>query len=235
MRLVLLTLTLGLFLAAPALAEPEVAWRVIDGYGTAFAPQYNSHATAGGWVAAYHGLRRPQETDKTLMHSAWVYMQACGCGETETYWDIAGGMEKLFNSRGFPRTPVKERCRFSDKYGETGTFGDYVARIKQNLPVIVSFCYHHGDEHGLAFARERIHSCLSVVGIGYLYYNGRGLLICHDGLAAGAANPAAADRIDPARWSLPTTGVPWAQPGTALYRWDGDQTNVLMVFMGKPQ
>jgi hypothetical protein len=220
--------------ASAALAEPSVAWRVIDGYGAAFCQEYNSHATAGGWVAAFHGLRRQDESDKTLCHAAWVYMQACDCGGTDTNWDIAGGMQKLFNSRGYPHTPVKERCRYSDKYGETCTFSDYVARIKQNLPVIVTYTYHHGDEHGLVFARGRSRNCLSMVGIGYMYYNGRGVLICHDGLTGGQSNPAQADKIDPGAWGLATEGQPWNQPGTSLYRWDGDYTNLLMVLVGKP-
>ncbi len=235
MRPIALGIALGLLYAlASAAPAAEVAWRVLDAPGPAFSPQYNSHATAGGWVTDYHGLRRRAESDKTLMHSAWVYMQACDCGGADINWDIAGGMQKLFNARGYPSTPVKERCRYSDQYGETCTFGDYVARIKQNRPVIITYTYHRGDEHGVVFAHGRTKQCLSMVGIGYMYYNGRGVLICRDGLALGAPNPAQADRIDPAQWGLATEGRPWNEPGTSLYRWEGDYTNLLMVFLGKP-
>lgn len=230
-------LALGLLLAAAwpsAGRAAEVAWQVVDNCGAYFTIQYNTHATAGGWLTWYHGLARPGESQKTVIHAAWVYMQSCDCGETDTHWDVAGGMLRLFGARGYPHTPVKERCRYSQRLGETAGFGDYVARIKQNLPVILTFCYDPAAQSGLQAARPRGKSCISVVGIGYMYYNGRGVLICHDGLSASDPNPAQGDKISPAAWGLDLADRPWMQPGTALYRWDGDYRNLLMVFVGQP-
>ena len=213
---------------------PDVAWRTVDGCGTCFALQRNSHATAGGWVTAYDGLRQSGESNSSLINDAWVYLQGCDCGQPGTAWDIAGGMQNLFASRGYANTPVKERCRYSRHADEIGSFDDYVARIQQSLPVILTFCYDPSASRSLTSASPRATKCFSMVGIGYMYYNGHGVLICHDGLTGSQSSPAQVDRVDAAAWGLPTEGKPWGQPGTSLYSWDGKYTNLIMVFVGRP-
>lgn len=214
---------------------PDVAWHVVDGWGTSFALHRNSHATAAGRLASYHGLQRSGECDSGLINDAWVYLQECDCGQPGTVWDIAGGVQKLFASRGYAHTPVKERCRYSRHSEELGSFDDYVSRIKQNLPAVITFCYAPDAGRSLTAADPRATKCFSMVGIGYMYYNGHGVLICHDGLTRNQKSPAQADRIDPAAWGLPAEGRPWGHSGTSLYVWDGSYTNLIMVFVGVPE
>ena len=75
--------------------------------------------------------------------------------------------------------------------------------------------------------------CFSVLGIGYMTYDGQKFLICHDGISsAEAAGPAAPDGVSAQGLGINTQGKPWGHAGTSLYKWDGAYKNLVMVFAG---
>lgn len=216
--------------------EPRVAWRVVERSGSAIPLYKNSHATAAGWVTAYHGLKKPGETDKEVIAALWVRMQTCDCDAPgkPTLWNIYSGMKDLFSARGYPGTGFKERCRYSEEEEQIAGFDDYTSRIRANLPVVLTFCYEPEAKRGLGRASRRVSKCFSMAGIGHLIYNDQKFLICHDGIDQDADFAAKVDRVDPAALGLPTEGKPWGQSGTSLYRWDGKYTNLVMLFVGTP-
>ena len=136
-------------------------------------------------------------------------------------------------ARGRPNTAIKQRCRYSSNASERATFDDYVYTINGNRPVVLTFCYDPASAKNLAAAKRRVSKCFSVLGIGYMNYDEKKFLICHDGItSAEAAGPAAPDRVSAKSLGLNTQGKPWGQSGTALYKWDGAYKNLVMVFVG---
>jgi hypothetical protein len=231
---VLLTVALAL---AGAPASAEVSWTTVEDYGYALALERNSHATAGAWMADYWDLRKPQESDKKLIATCWVYMQHCDCGTPgkPTWWQVREGMEKLCTARGWGGTYFKEKVRFSAYESEKAGWDDYVERIDGGYPVLVTYCYADGADRDLDAAGTREKDCHTMVGVGYLEQDGDKYLICHDGITSEQDYPAAVDCVQPGDLGLPTRGRPWTRSGTALYRWDGQYENLIMVFMSKPR
>ncbi len=220
----------------PAGSAIAISWQALDNCRPALALQRTSHATAGAWMVDRYGLRKSNENNKKLIAACWVYMQHCACAEEgdPMLWQIAEGLAKLCTARGYPNTPIKERCRYSNQSSETAGWTDYVAAIKDNRPVILTFCYDPATRVDLAQAKRRVDKCFSVVGIGCMNYAGQKLLICHDGLTSEQSYPVEVDRVLASDLGINIQGKPWGQPGTSLYEWDGSYSNLVMVFVGKP-
>ena len=204
--------------------------------GTAIELFRNSHSTAIAGLIKYHGLRKPNEADKTLIATCWMYAQYCECDKPGnlTLWRVAEGLKKMFAGRGYPNTPVKELARYARSDAEVAGWARYTEAIDGSRPVILTFCYDASAKGDLAQARRRVSDCTSVLGIGYVTHNGKHYLICHDGIPPGQSHPASVDRVSPASIGLSAGSGVWSQAGTSIYRWDGAYTNLVMVFTGKP-
>ena len=234
-------LAIVLIVAVGAMRQPAdssiaISWKVINDWGQAIALRRNSHSTAPAWLVRYYGLDKRNETEKKLVAICWVYTQRCECGNEDkpTLWEIAKGLKKLFTARHYPSTVIEERCRYSNKSSEKAGWNDYVAAIKSNRPVIVTFCYDPATRPGLAQAKRRVSKSFSAVGIGYMNYGDQKLLICHDGITAQQSYPASVDKVSASDLGINTQGKPWGQAGTSLYKWEGSYSNLVMVFVGRP-
>jgi len=227
-------LALGLIaLALPAQAV-SISWHAVDGYGTAVMLERNSHCTAAANVAKYHGLKRAGETDERLATLAYMYVKQCACGERENlpiHWFIKEGLEKLFSTRYTGTAMIRERATQSVYTHERVGWDHYVAAINANRPVAVTYCYDPGSKAGVEAAKGRYQECFSICGIGYMDYGGQKIIIAHDGATSdGQVGPAAGARLDPGAMGINTVGKPWGRAGTTLYKWDGGQKNLLLVF-----
>lgn len=219
---------------APSPAARET--RVVRSAGRGVALFRNSHSTALAQLAAYHGLRKPREADRTLIATCWMYAQYCECDKPgrPMVWRLAEGLRRITTARGYPHTAIQERCLRSPDAAERAGFSDLSGAIDRDHPVLVSFCYDPAAAKGLALAKRRETKCFSALAIGYVVNGGKHYLVCQDGLAAGQTSAASGDRVPPKSLGLPAKGV-WNEPGTAVYRWEGKQTNLVFVFMGTPQ
>lgn len=231
---VLLFFLIALF--AISIAEAGTSWKAVANYGQATPLFRNSHSTAIAELVGYHGLKKAKESPKTLVATCWMYAQYCECDKPgkPILWRIGHGLKKLFTARGYPNTTIKERCRYSNQASDKAGWNDYVGAIKDNRPVILTFCYDEAARQTLAQAKRRVSKCFSVVGIGYMVHNGQKLLICHDGITSNQSYPASVDKVSASSLSISTQGKPWGQAGTSLYKWDGSYSNLVMVFVGKP-
>jgi len=194
----------------------------------------NTHATAGAWIARYHGLKRADESDRTFITTMKVYMEHCACHlpDKPIYWEIAEGLNKCFRARGRAELVVTERCRYSSAASERAGLAAYRAEIEANRPVVLTFCYDPAAAADLSTAKRRTSNCFSVVGIGYMKYGNTDLLICHDGLQyPPASGSGTLDRVSPQSLGINTQGRPWGQTGTTLYKWEGAYKNLVMVFV----
>ncbi len=233
-RIAIVALVAGMALwVAPALAA-GTSWEVVDNYGQAVMLSRNSHCTATANAAKYHGLQRPHEADDRLVTYAYMYVKQCACGDLENlpiHWFICEGLTKLFEARAETQPAIRERATRSTKSYERVGWEDYVQAISQNRPVVVSYCYTPGADAGVEAAKGRCDETFSVLGIGWMNYGGQKLLICHDGLSRDSeAGSAAGARLEASDMGLNTAGKPWGRPGTTLYKWNGGQTNTLLVF-----
>ncbi len=213
----------------------NVSWKAVASYGTAISLLPNSHATAGAWVARYHGLKKPNETNQMLVATMRIYMEHCECDKPgkPTNWLVAEGLKKCFSARGHRSTSITERCRYSTNSSERAGLSEYKAAIDANRPVVLTFCYDAAAANNLATAKKRISNCFSVVGIGYMKYGDTYFLICHDGFSTPPSSGSASlDRVSPQSLGINTEGKPWGQRGTTLYKWDGAYKNLVMVFVG---
>jgi hypothetical protein len=233
-RIAIIALVAGLALtAAPAVAV-GISWEVVDNYGQAIMLNRNSHCTAAANVAKYHGLQREHETDDRLVTYAFMYVKQCACGERKNlpiHWFIGEGLTKLFETRAEVTPAVRVRATRSNKSRERVGWESYMQAISENRPVALTYCYSAASAAGVEAAKGRYEECFSVVGIGWMNYNGQRLLICHDGLRNDyRAGPAAGARLEPGDLGINTAGKPWGRPGTTLYKWNGGQKNLLLVF-----
>ena len=217
-------------------ATAATTWKAVAEYGQATALFRNSHSTAIAELVEYHGLRKPNELAKTLVATCWMYAQFCECNKPgkPILWRIAYGLSKLSTARGYPNTPIKERCRHSSQASDKAGWNEYVAAIDGDRPVVLPFCYDPAARQSLAQAKRRVSNCFSVVGIGYMIHNGEKLLICHDGITSNQSYPASVDKVSASSLGINTQGKPWGEAGTSLYKWDGSYSNLAMVFVGKP-
>ena len=214
----------------------SISWKAVTYAGQAIPVFRNSHSTAMASLIKYHGINKQNESDKPLVATCWMYAQYCECDKPgkPTIWRVMHGLKKLFTARGYPNTPTKERCRYSSKSSEKAGWNDYVAAIKDNRPVILTFCYDPDTRQGLAPAKRREEKCFSMLGIGYMEYGDQKLLICHDGITSNQSYPASVDRVSAANLGINTQDKPWEQSGTSLYKWEGSYENLVMVFVGRP-
>jgi hypothetical protein len=116
----------------------------------------NSHVTAVACFVSVCGLRKPREADKTLIATAAVFMEFCECDRPgkPVLWRVQEGLQKLVASRG--RTAVvNETVRHSGNAEERADFERFAAAIRDNRPVILTFCYDPDSRQGLAQARRR--------------------------------------------------------------------------------
>ncbi|MBD3291666.1 MAG: hypothetical protein GF393_01975 [Armatimonadia bacterium] len=234
MRTALACIAIMAMAILPAFAL-QISWDAIANYGTAMDINHNSHCTAVAWVAERHGLQKPRESDDQFISVAWVYTKKCECHKPDnpTIWRVGFGLGKMFDGRGKPRPEIDERCRYSSVASERADWDDYVAAIEADRPVIVTFCYDPATRGSLASARRRASDCFSVVGVGYMVYEGQRLLICHDGTDDPAElGKAVQDRVSPQAMGINTAGKPWGQSGTSLLKWDGEASNIVLVFPG---
>jgi hypothetical protein len=203
-----LLLLLALVCVAPGGAA-SVSWKAVANHGPAISLFRNSHSTAAGCLAEYHGLKKSSESEKTLGATMWVYMQHCECDKPgkPIVWQIAEGLKKLFTAGGRPNTHIEERCRYSTNASERVSFDDYVSAINNDRPVVLTFCYDPASANSLAPAKRRVSDCLSVLGIGYMTYGDQKFLICHDGIDSAEA----ADRVSAEALGINTQGKPWGQ------------------------
>ena len=223
----------SILIAGIATAAPTPT--TIDNPGTAIELFRNSHSTAIAGLIKYHGLRKANESDKTLIGTCWMYAQYCECDRPDKpmLWRVAEGLTKMFAGRGYPNTPIKELARYARSDAEIAGWEKYTEAIGGNRPVLLTFCYDEAAKGDLEQARRRVSNCTSVLGIGYVTHNGQHYLICHDGIPAGQSHAASVDRVSPASIGLSGSGV-WSQAGTSVYKWEGAYTNLVMVFTGKP-
>ncbi len=137
-------------------AAVSISWKVVNHAGQAIPVFRNSHSTAVASFVKYHGLQKQNESDKPLIATCWMYAQYCECDKKDKpiIWRISHGLKKLFTARGYPNSPIKERCRYSNESGEKAGWDDYTAAINDDRPVILSFCYDSEASKGLARARE---------------------------------------------------------------------------------
>lgn len=222
-----------LLLALPAQAA-SISWHVVDNYGNSIMLSRNSHCTAAANVAKYHGLQRPGETDERFVTLAYMYVKQCQCGplaNLPVHWFIAEGIKRLFETRYSGTATVRERATSSKHPAERAGWEHYVAAINANRPVAITYCYHPSSAAGVEAAKGRYQDAFSVCGIGYMTFDGQKLIIAHDGVTSDAqVGPAAGARLDPSALGLKSAGKPWGKPGTTLYKWNGGQANLLMVF-----
>ena len=212
----------------------DTSWRVIDSPGTALQGMRFTHAAAGAWVVRYHGIDGPEMDNTQFVAAMRLYMGRSECPScpADTIWDIAGGMRDFLQVKDRSDIPVRERFRYSGNASETAEFEEYVQAIDGDQPVILTFCYDPAAAEDTVAASLRTKDCFSVVGIGYLLRGSRRFLICHDGFAPQPVpGGTAEDRVAPDRAGVGDQRGPWNRPGTALYKWDGDYRNLIMVFV----
>lgn len=230
MRRVLLCLCC-LVLAVAASAAPAVEF--LQSPSPAINLFRNSHATAAAWLVKHYGLSRPNESDKTLVATAWVYLRHCGnCSDPDSVtWRVGEGLANMLKSRGAGVSPV-ETCTLPASSPNRATFSQYSSAIRSGRPVLVTLCYDPRAARSAEIAKGRAKECLTVAGIGYVVSGGKHYIIARDGLAS-ASDMAKADTVTPSQIGLARTGV-WSQPGTRIYRWEGGYTNTVLTVVPKP-
>lgn len=233
-RLCVCGLALVLLAGAGPAQAISISWHVVDNYGNSIMLTRNSHCTAAANVAKYHGLQRPGESDERLVTLAYMYVKQCQCGplrDLPVHWFIAEGLRRMFETRYSGTFSVRERATNSKYASERVDWNHYVAAINANRPVAISYCYDSSAAAGVEAAKGRYQDCFSICGIGYMNYGGQKLIIAHDGATSDAqVGPAAGARLDPTAMGLNAAGKPWGRPGTTLYKWNGGQANLLLVF-----
>ncbi len=234
MRIALaLTLAAVIVGAVGGCQKPETTWHTIDSPGEAMMGHPNTHAAAGAWTIKYLGLSDPDWDDEKLYTMMRLHMGKPECPTCPliVFWDVLGGIWNYLQVNDHTDVQVSEFVRYSRHEDETADFEDYVAAIDNNQPVILSWCYD-GRAADPAAATKRAADCFSTVGIGYVRQGDTGYVICHHGLDAPLDEDIdGKDRVAPFAAGLQGQAGPWDQPGTALYRWDGDYQNLVLVFV----
>lgn len=237
-RVAIIALVTGMVAMALPVLAVGISWEAVDNYGQAIMLSRNSHCTATANAAKYFGLQRPHEADDRLVTYAYMYVKQCACGDRKNlpiHWFISEGLTKLFETRAETTPEIRERATRSTKSWERVGWERYVQAISENRPVVFTYCYSADSAAGVEAAKGRCDECFSVLGIGWMNYGGQKLMICHDGLRTDSeAGPAAGARLEVRDLGINTAGKPWGRPGTTLYKWNGGQTNSLLVFTDAP-
>jgi len=220
-------------LAPPLLAAggPEVV--LVHPLRPAIPVYRNSHATAVAWLLDHYGLRKQGEDPRILIATAATFMEFCHCDlpGKPIAWRVREGLQELLMSHNRVATIV-EKARYSVLPADRADVDEYVRSIRQNRPVIVTFCYDPDARESVIKAQRRVSDCSSMVGVGYLRQGGASYLVCHDGFASDQKEPAMEDRVKLDELGLAQHPL-CSQPGTALYRWDGTYTNLVLTFVTK--
>jgi len=193
----------------------------------------NSHVLVAAWIARYHGAAGAQLTDRQLVEAmrAHAGFFSCPTCPDPTGWDLEGGLRKFFAERGQPDVQTRELYLYPRLGAEPVSFEDYVAAIDAGRPVAITFSYYEPDRTDPRIARLRSHRSFSAAGIGYVRHRGHDYFVCHHGLIDSLVDDIdAIDRVAPESLGLGDIDGPWHQPGTSIHRWDGDYTNLTMVF-----
>lgn len=121
----------------------------------------NSHATAAAWLVKHYGLGRSNESDKTLVATAWVYTRQCGdCSNPDSVtWPPAEGLAKMVKARGAAISPTESCTRPADAKSPA-TFSQLTSAIDAGRPVLVTFCYDPRAAKSPEAARGRARDCL---------------------------------------------------------------------------
>ena len=220
-------------LALPGCQKPETTWHTIASPGEAMMGHPNTHAAAGAWTIRYLGLSDPDWNDEKLYTMMRLHMGKPECPTCPliVFWDVLGGIWDYLQVNDHPEVKVTEFVAHSKHEDETVDFEDYVAAIDSDHPVILTWCY---DKRAAdpAISTKRAADCFSTVGIGYVRHGDERFVICHHGLTAPLDKDLdAKDRVGPHAAGLEGQSGPWDQPGTALYRWDGEYKNLVAVFV----
>lgn len=239
------------WLAAAALAlcllpgcgnRQSAEWKVVASPGEAITgvgvseDVVNTHAAAAAWVARYHGADDPDRTDQQFVAGMRMHIGVPACPSCTSpmpaSWDIAGGMNDYFVARDRPDLRATQRFRYSKRESDQATFDDCAQAIDADQPVILTWGYLEGTRKNTRGAAARISWCFTTVGIGYARNGERDYVIVHDGLTQPLEDRTdALDRVGPLTAGLRGTKGPWEQPGTSIYRWQGEYQNLVLVFV----
>ena len=212
-------------------------WKTVSSPGKAIMGMENTHAAAAARLMRYWGLDEPGRDDRKMTATMRLHLAVPECPTCPvfTLWDIEAGLKGYLQARDIEGPGVTEKFRYTQSEDQQGSFDDYAAAIDRGQPVIVTLCY--GAEHrDPGIARKREFDCFSVVGIGYVRGPKGEFMIVHDGLTAPLDKDIdARDRVGPLMAGLGNQNGPWQQEGTSIYRWDGQCTNLIMVFFDPGQ
>ena len=217
----------------PGCQKAASTWHTIASPGQAMMGHPNTHAAAGAWTIKYLGLSDSDWDEEKLYTMMRLHMGRPECPSCPliVFWDVLGGIWDYLQVNDHAEVEVTEVVTYSKHEDETADFEDYVAAIDRNQPVILSWCYD-APASDPAMATKRAVKSFSTVGIGYVRRGDEQFVICHHGLEASLDQEIdAIDRVGPNVAGLQGQSGPWDQPGTALYRWNGEYGNLVMVFV----
>jgi hypothetical protein len=215
-------------------AAPTMTYHGLPSPPPTIALTQNSHATATAWVAKYLGAARDGEADATLTAVASVYIQGCAScpGSSGVHWDVHDGLTQLCADRRKPQEFV-ERFRCGAPAWQTIGLTELAEAVSAGRPAIATLCYEPAQAAS-PVAAQRSTSCFSVAVIGVLTVGGKDYLVARDGLPEGGKCEADQDRVKPSDLGLPANEGRWCEPGTGVYRWDGANTNLVVVVQAEP-
>ena len=127
---------IALILVVTVCDAATISWEAVSGYEPAIPLFRNSHAAAMAALVKYHGLKKQNESDRPLVATCWMYAQYCECNRPgkPIIWRVSYGLRKLFTARRYPNTPIKQRCRYSDRNSEKAGWDKYVASYRTTGP-----------------------------------------------------------------------------------------------------
>jgi hypothetical protein len=211
-----------------ASAEPQCV--LLENAPPAIPLTTNSHVTAAAWVAKYLGAQRADESDATLLATAFVYVSACPtCGTgASSHWDITGGLQALLEDRCV-NGRVTQRYRLSPDPSRVASVEDILGAIQTGHPVVATFSSSRSAAIP-GVASQRANNCFSGVIIGATRIDDSWALIARDGVIGTEDSEAQRFRLVTLVEQSEAAEL-LAEPGTHLYAWEMRNTNVVLTMV----
>ncbi len=232
--LLMLTVAALSCLALCGCGKNETTLKVISSLEEPIMGMQKLEPAAAAWVVRHLGLADEGETDTGLYTALRLHIGIPECASCPmiVFWDVAGGLMKYFSLEDRPEVQIRELMLRTAPPELTGDWSDYVDAIDRDQPVIVSWCYDKPAGIDEKLARARAAKCMTGVGIGYILKGDERFVIFQHGLDKPMEYDIdATDRVTPSVAGVSGQDGPWHRPSTALYRWDGDYENLIMVFV----
>ena len=142
-----------------------------------------SHVAAVAWVVRQLGASSAEDTPRTLVATAQVYVEGCGTCAGSGEWNVTTGLSELLAERSHPHR-VAQRWRTTNDSSQAATPEDVAQALHNEMPVIATLCYARAAALP-AVAVQRGPNSYSVCVLGLLQRDGEAHLIARDGRGEG--------------------------------------------------